>query len=469
MRRATILVVDDHIAVCDFLQQALTDDGYDVRIAQSGRAASEAVRQIRPDLVVLDLRLPDVSGVAAYQCIRDHDADVPVIALSTPADQDAALRTLQAGALGFVQKPVNIDYLGVLIGKALNGSQGSRELTIARRRAAEEFDRAFVRGDSPAILAVLAITEQIARSTSPLVLLQGEAGSGKRTLAAYIHRLSARQNGPFLEVNCSAIPEAMLERELFGAAGDRPGLFELSESGTLCLTRIESMSLRLQDQLAKVLDSGSFPRPGHRTESPLAARIIVTTACDFTNSGQRGILHPSLAKRIAEVPIRVPALRERGRDAEQFAVHFTAEFGGCFAKNFRELSDDAKAALAEYPWPGNVRELRNLLERVILLESGEVVQAGMLGLPTSVTDVTSGDALARLTRVLKSPGFPDQGLPTEDLLNDLERTLIERAAEAAHGNQTRTAQLLGMKRDRLRYRMKQFGLQMLTQRDREAA
>lgn len=469
MRRATILVVDDHKAVCDVLQQALSEDGYDVRTAHSGREAVEALQQARPELILLDLRLPDVQGLGALQTIRAHDADVPVIALITPADQEIAIRALQAGALAYIQKPVNLDYLEVLVQKALGSSSGGRELSVLRRRSAEESDRSFVRGDSPAMLAVLVIAEQIARSTSPVVLLEGEAGSGKSTLAAYMHRISARQAGPFLEINCSGFPSAVLERELFGAGGDRPGLFELADNGTLCLSQIDGLPGPLQETVLRVLEKGTLPRAGQRTEAEFSARIIATTSLELTPAAARGTMHAGLARRLTAVPIRLPALRGRGDDVVLLARQFIAEFSAAFAKKFTTFSPDALTALGEYPWPGNVRELRNLLERVILLESGEIVQAGMLGLPTSVTDVTSGDALSRLTRVLKSPGFPDQGLPTEDLLNDLERTLIERASEAAQGNQTRTAQLLGMKRDRLRYRMKQFGLQMLPQRDREAA
>jgi DNA-binding NtrC family response regulator len=470
MNQARILVVDDHDSIRHFLARALEDEGYEVTAVASARAALEAAGRDLPDLVILDLRLPDVNGLSALERLKALDSALPVIILTAFGEVESAVRAMKLGACDYLNKPVNLEQLSVAVSKALESQRTRRELQHLRKRDGERYALDFVRGESPAIQSVYAVAEQVARSGTTTVLIEGESGTGKELVANLIHRASPRRDGPFLEINCAAIPKDLLESELFGhergaftdARSAKQGLLELADGGTLFLDEVGEMNLTLQAKLLKVLEKMTFKRVGGTKDITVSVRVVSATNQDLTQAVAAGLFREDLYYRLKVVPIRLPALRERGPDILHLARHFLLTFAQAFNKQFRALTPEAEEALLSYPWPGNIRELKNLMERVVLLESGEVLDASMLRLPAtapmSPTALAQDDAVARIAQILGSPRLPDSGVSAEEILDELERRLILKASEQTGWNQTRTAALLGMRRDRLRYRMKLFGL-----------
>jgi DNA-binding NtrC family response regulator len=467
--KATVLVIDDDETIRHFLPRELKAEGYQVLTADSGRAGLQVLEKEPADLVLLDIRLPDMTGIQVLEKIRAQWPEQIVVMLTGEPEHETAVQAMRLGARDYLTKgkPIREELLLVLE-RELEARQLGREVQHHRQEKSQKFSREFVRGLSAAMEAVYTVVDQVAESDSTSVLIEGESGTGKELIAHRIHELSARRDKPLLEVNCAAIPRELLESELFGhekgaftdARQQKQGLLELANGGTLFLDEVGEMSLTIQVKLLRVLERMTFKRVGGTKDITVSVRVISATNQNLETMVREQRFREDLYFRLKVVPIRVPPLRERREDILPLARHFLAQFNRQFGKSFEAIDPGAEQVLLSYPWPGNIRELRNLFERIVLLSQGTRILTQHL--TTAIAPQPArGDAtsLDTLRSVLEEGQIPDGGFDLEGVLGQIEREIIQRALDRSSGNQSRTAGLLQMKRDKLRYRMKLYGFQ----------
>jgi two-component system response regulator AtoC len=463
MSKATILVVDDQDSIRHFVSKALEDDGYTVRTAESVRETRQSIEQDMPDMMLLDLKLPDGTGIELLREIKRLQPEVPIILMTAFGEVETAVEAMSAGAYWFVKKPFQNEELLALVARALESQRLWLELRRLRHHAFADED--YLHSCSPSMQEAYGIAEQVSRGDNTSVLIDGESGTGKEYFANLIHRMSARHDKPFVEINCAAIPRELLESELFGhekgaftdARTQKMGLMELANGGTLFLDEIGEMSPMLQVKLLRVLERRTFKRVGGTKDVTVNLRVISATNQDLEKMVREGGFREDLYYRLKVVPLWVPPLRDRRDDIMPLARLFMDRFARQFKKTFRDISPAAEQLLCNYAWPGNIRELRNLFERTMLLETGEVVEPQHLKLSPRArpnNDVTFGQ---RIDGILNG-SLNDGAIPFEPLVEELERALILRASYATKWNQSRTAEMLNLKRDKLRYRMKLYQL-----------
>jgi len=464
MSKVNILVVEDQDSIRHFVVKALEDEGHAVTGVASVREARVAVERDMPDLAFLDLKLPDGNGLELLREIKRVQPEVAVILMTAFGELETAVEAMSAGAFWFVKKPFQNEELLALVTRALESQKLWLELRRLRHHAFADED--YLHSSSTPMQEAYAIAEQVARGDTTSVLIEGESGTGKEYFANLIHRMSARHDKPFVEINCAAIPSELLESELFGhekgaftdARAQKLGLMELASGGTLFLDEIGEMAPMLQVKLLRVLERRTFKRVGGTKDITVNLRVISATNQDLERRVREGAFREDLYYRLKVVPLYVPPLRERREDILPLSRLFMERFARQFKKPFREVSPAAERLLTEYGWPGNIRELRNLFERTVLLENAEVLEPKHLKLaPRSrpAAESTLGQRIDELTN--SAP--PSGGIPFEALVEELERALILRASYATKWNQSRTAELLQLKRDKLRYRMKLYQLQ----------
>jgi DNA-binding NtrC family response regulator len=463
MSKAHVLVVDDQDSIRHFVSKAFESEGYTVRTTGSVKESREAIEAQMPDLVVLDLKLPDGTGIELLKHIKRTDPEVGVILMTAFGDLETAVESMNAGAFWFVKKPFQNEELLALAARALESQKLRLELRRLRHKAFADED--YLHSASPAMQESYAIAEQVALGDTTTVLIEGESGTGKEYFANLIHRISARHDQPFVEINCAAIPSELLESELFGhergaftdARAQKLGLMEIANGGTVFLDEIGEMSPMLQVKLLRVLERRNFKRVGGTKDIMVNLRIISATNQDLDLRVREGAFREDLYYRLKVVPLYVPPLRERKEDIVPLSQLFMGRFARQFKKSFREISPAAERLLLDYPWPGNIRELRNLFERTVLLETGEVLEPRHLRLTPRARPAAEGTLGQRIDDLLNG-ALPGGGIPFETLVEELERSLILRASYATKWNQSRTADLLNLKRDKLRYRMKLYEL-----------
>jgi len=466
MAKASILIIDDDETIRYFLPRDLEAEGFQVVTAETGQSGLKALERETVDLVLLDIRLPDLSGIEVLQRIRESWPDQIVVMLTGEPDHETAVQAMRLGARDYLTKgkPIREELL-LVIERELSSQQLGREVQHHRRERSQKFSREFVRGQSAAMERVYTIVDQVAGSESTSVLIEGESGTGKELIAHWIHDRSARRDKPMLEVNCAAIPRELLESELFGhekgaftdARQQKQGLLELANGGTLFLDEVGEMSLTIQVKLLRVLERMTFKRVGGTKDITVSVRVISATNQNLETMVREQRFREDLYYRLKVVPIRVPPLRERREDILPLARHFLDQFNRAFNKSFRGIEPDAERILLSYPWPGNIRELRNLFERIVLLNQGEQILAQHLNAAISVPTSKTDTSLSVLRQIVESGQFADSGIDLETALGEVEREVIQRAFDWTRGNQSRTATLLQMKRDKLRYRMKLYG------------
>ena len=466
--KPVILLVDDEDTIRLFLEKTLREEGYEALTAATGAEALEITRSELPDLVLLDLKLPDMSGLDVLRQIKEEVPEVCVIMLTAFGDIETAVTAMKKHAFDFVSKPVNLEQLLITIEKGLESRKLTRELFELRRRFKLDVGDDYVPGESQQMKEIYEVVKRVAQSDTTTILIQGESGTGKEMIATMIHRYSSRRDQPFLEVNCASLPEELLESELFGhekgaftdAKSQKVGLLELANKGTLFLDEIGEMSLTIQVKLLRVLERMTFRRVGGTKDIKVSVRIISATNSDLESGIQRKAFREDLYYRLKVVPVFIPPLRERKEDLYLLLKHFLNHFNKQFNKNFRDVEDAAYDLILNYRWPGNIRELKNMVERVVLLEDDTVLRADHI--PQSIRQGTAPSkelsAVRRIEAAMSRP-FPDEGMALEELMDGIERELISKAMREAGGNQSRAARFLQLNRDKIRYRLKNLHME----------
>ncbi len=466
--KPVVLLVDDEDTIRMFLEKTIKDEGYESLTAATGAEALEISRRELPDLILLDLKLPDMNGIEVLTRIKDEMPDICVVMLTAFGDIETAVSAIKKGAFDFVSKPVNLEQLLLTIEKGLNSQKLTRELFQLRRRVKNEFDDQYVPGDSPKMKEIYEIVKAVAMSDTTTVLIQGESGTGKEIIANLIHKNSPRHDKPFLEINCASLPDELLESELFGhekgaftdAKSQKTGLLELANKGTLFLDEIGEMNLTIQVKLLRVLEKMSFRRVGGTKDINVSVRIISATNRDLAAEVEKRNFREDLYYRLKVIPIDIPALRDRKEDIYLLVKHFLNRYNKQFKKNFQDIDDETFELLRSYKWPGNIRELKNAIERIVLLEDDVILRKEHL--PESI--IAGSDANRefpfndRIGVALGRP-YPEEGIPFENLMKNVEKELIKKAMKEANNNQSKASRLLRLNRDKLRYRLKHFDIE----------
>lgn len=455
-----ILVVDDEKMIRWSLGEALRGWGYQPVEADTAAAAIALFDAEAPNAVLLDINLPDGSGLDVLRQIRRRQSDAVVIMITANVLVDETIAALRGGAYDFIGKPINLEELQVAIRNGIEAGRLRKEISLFRRERLEQFSFDQIVGESPSMREMLELAHKVAESEVSSVLLQGESGTGKDLVAKAIHYHSTRANSPFIAINCAALPGTLIESELFGyekgaftdAKARKEGLFEQAEGGTLFLDEIGELELSLQAKLLRVLEEGSFRRVGGLKDLPLDVRVIAASNRDLRTEGEAGRFRSDLFYRLSVIQIDIPPLRERGDDVRLLAEHYLASFKERLRKNIDSISLAALETFSNYEWPGNVRELRNVIERAMILEDGDEISAKYL--PRNMTEDghLTGSAAADGTQPGNHFRLPPKGVS----LDEVEMSLVRQAIERSDGNQTKAAELLGISRDQLRYRLKKL-------------
>ena len=462
MAKEKILIVDDEQLIRWTLTEALRTWGYASVEAPSVSAAIQAFEAEQPAAVLLDVNLPDGSGLDALREFKRRQPDAVIIMMTGNVMVSDTIAALRGGAYDFIGKPINLEELQVTIRNGIEAQSLRKEVRSIRRERASQFSFDQIVGQSPGMQEMFQLARKVAESEVSSVLLQGESGTGKDLVAKAIHYGSRRADAPFIAINCAAIPATLIESEMFGyekgaftdAKGRKEGLFEQAEGGTLFLDEIGELELSVQAKLLRVLEEGSFRRVGGLKDIPLDVRVIAASNRDLKAESEAGRFRLDLYYRLSVIQIDIPALRERGDDIITLAEHYVAHFNQRLRKRVRGFSPEVIEIFRHYDWPGNVRELRNVIERVMILEDGDLITSTYLprglGKDETETEIKTSSP--------SPPSSPSHfSLPAEGItLDEVEMSLVRQALERSGGNQTRAAELLGISRDQLRYRLKKL-------------
>src|SRR5438093_3758457 len=449
--KPTILVVDDEPGVRSALGGVLRDEGYAVEAVGSGEECLERVTRGAVDLIMLDVWLPGMDGLATFARLRERQVDSQVVIISGHGNIESAVRAIKMGAFDFVEKPLSLDKTVLVVANALR----QRTLEAENRALRARVDRQYTMvGESAAIRQV---RDQIAMAapTNGRVLIYGENGTGKELVARGIHMSSRRRSGQFVEVNCAAIPEELFESELFGhvrgaftgAVADRRGKFEVADGGTMFLDEIGDMSLKTQAKVLRVLQEQTMEAVGGSTSIKVDVRVLAATNKDLQGEIRAGRFREDLYFRLSVIPIFVPPLRDRQEDIPLLADHFMSEFAREYGRRVKNFEPGAVSVLQQYPWPGNVRELRNVIERLMIMVPGDAIAQSDLAFldhEAAAPPEVAPSSGTRLTLAAARERF--------------ERELILRTLAEQQGNMSRTAEVLGVERSNLYRKMKAFGI-----------
>jgi DNA-binding NtrC family response regulator len=447
---ATILIVEDEAKMRRLLELNLGEDGFDTRSAADAEAGLNLLQNEPVDLVLTDLKLPGMGGLEFLHAVKRANAALPVIVMTAFGSVETAVEAMKAGASDYVLKPFSLAEMRMVVHKELDVRRLRDENRSLREQLGKRYDYPNIIARSPKMQEVLATVERVA-ATNSTVLIGGESGVGKDLIAHLIHQRSRRSGGPFIKINSTAIPENLLESELFGyekgaftgATTSKPGKFELADKGTLFLDEIGDVPAATQVKLLRVLQERSFERLGGTRTLKVDVRLVAATNRDLRAALEEGTFRQDLYYRLNVVPIDIPPLRDHKEDIPDLVNLFVERFAREAGKDIGGVSPDALAALMAFHWPGNVRELENIIERGVALSNGGVLQASDIHLDSTRT---------------KAPGDAHALLPEGMTLEQWEDEMIREALRRANGNKSQAARLLGLSRNALRYRLSKIGI-----------
>jgi two-component system, NtrC family, response regulator AtoC len=453
----TILIIEDDQFFNKFLSESLTDKGYRVHAAKTGAEGLEIVQALRPDLVLLDLMLPDVSGLEVLEKIRETYETPQVIMLTGHGSIETAIEAIKLGASDYLTKPIREDELILSIKKNLKHLDLIREIEYLKEADRKKFNFNYLVGRSPKMNEVYRLALFVAQSDTATVLIEGDSGTGKEYLARFIHYRSARGDEPFVEINCAAIPENLMETELFGyepgaftdARVRKRGQFELASKGTVFLDEIGEMSVFLQAKLLRFLDTMTYKRVGGTTDIKLDTRVIAATNKELDRAVENGEFRKDLYFRLKVMHLQLPSLKERKEDIELFAAVFLEEYSKNLKKKVAGFSDSAMEWLNRYDWPGNIRELKNVIERAVIVSDGPTINTRHLSIDAN--GKTPADSPV-------PPVIPEEGVDLNEIVDRVSTDLISKALAQTGGNRSRAARLLSIPRQVLLYQMKKLGM-----------
>lgn len=451
-----LLIVDDEQSMREFLEIMLSQDGYDVMTASTGEEGIEIYRKEAPDLVLTDVRMPGMSGLDLIREIHSIDPTAPTIAITAYASADDAIRALREGAYDYISKPFQLDDLRIVIRNALEAQHFTQENLASLQSPDKAYRLGEIIGKSSEMVEIFDLVLKVAPSKAT-VLIEGESGTGKELFAKAIHERSARAAMPFITVNCTAIPETLLEAELFGhvkgsftgAVANKVGLVEAAHTGTLFLDEVGDIPFSTQPKLLRFLQEREFRRIGETEDRKVDVRVIAATNRNLEKAMEKGEFREDLYYRLNVIRMRIPALRERDDDIPLLAEHFLKKYSREQGKKIHKISSLALRVLSNYQFPGNVRELENVIERCVTLEQSDQLTAEHLPqkLVEQSRQISTGEV-----------DIPPDGIDLHQVTESVERKLISRALEIAGGDRARASRLLGITLRSLRYRLMKLGM-----------
>lgn len=452
----TILIIDDEEFLCAGLKEGLTDEGYVVNTAGMGDVGVLMAKRDNPSLVLLDYKLPDMDGLEVLGQLSAIDPAPVTILMSGQGNVDTAVEAIKKGAYDFIEKPFSLDKLKVIVKNALDNARLKRNLDMRLKTEQKEYGFHSIIGKSEAVKNIIELFEKLVTTDPKTILIGGESGTGKGLAAKVLHHNGVRAEKPIIELNCAAIPETLLESELFGhEAGSftdakkmKTGILEDANGGTIFLDEIGDMSPTLQAKLVKVVEERTFRRIGGKRDIKVDVRVVAATNKDLKSLVENNQFREDLYHRLNVLSFEMPALRDRKEDIPFLTDHFVSYFNVDLSKNITEIPEEIRKTFLNYNWPGNVRELRSTIERAVLLSEDKVLNPRYLKLE-------DGESL----KVQNSEEKMVIDVPIEDAsLYQIEKKVIIKALDLNNWNQTKTAEMLGITREVLRYRMKKWGL-----------
>lgn len=446
--KGNILVVDDERSMRDVLEIFLRNEGYNVTTAKDGKTAIEAIQKDIFDLVITDLKMPKTSGLDLLKSVKEISQNIVVIIITAFGTTESAVEAMKLGAFDYIQKPFKMDDIRLVVNNALEKQRLNEDVSILKEQVRGSSLENII-GESPAVFELFSLIRKFATSDAN-VLVTGESGTGKELVAKAIHNLSPRMERHFVAINCAAIPEGLLESELFGymkgaftgAGANKKGLFEIADKGTLFLDEISEMPLNLQAKLLRVIEDRTFRRVGGLSDIKVDVRIISASNRDIRSIVDKGLFREDLYFRLNVLSIDVPPLRERREDIPLLAKYFLKKF----SVNKVGFSDEAIEALENYQWKGNVRELENIIERIALLCDNAII--GVEHLPEEI----------RSAEVIEHIRMPSDGINFEKMMEDIEKSYLVQALEKTNGVKTEAAKLLNLSFRSFRHKLKKYGL-----------
>ena len=454
----TLFIVDDEKTIREGITAYIEDD-YTIFTYETAEDALDAFKKNKPDLVLLDIGLPGMDGITALGRFKSLEADVAVIMITAYEDVGSVIQSMKQGAYDYIVKPLQMEGLEVTIANALKTIRLRREIKLLQEGRIKKEVPFFI-GESQVIHDIMAYIEKVAKSPDTPVVILGETGTGKELLASTIHYRSPNFAGPFITVNCAAIPKDLIESELFGyekgafsGAGPngKKGLIELADKGTLFLDEVGDLNLDAQAKLLRFMENGEFYRVGSTVKHHISTRIVSATNKNLEEMIEKEKFRSDLYFRISVITIQVPALNQREGDVEIFAEHFLKFFNAKFGRNLTGIREDALAMLRQYKWKGNVREMKNMMERGVLTADGPELAPSDLGLNQAMTGGLSSDIPP-----LELPPLSQDGVDLAVMKAYMDEYYFSRAMELAKGNETRAARLLNMKHHSFRYQYKKI-------------
>jgi DNA-binding NtrC family response regulator len=447
---SSILIVEDEVKLLRLLELNLAEEGHDVFLAGDAEQGLKILRQESIDLVLTDLKLPGISGLEMLQEIKQNHALLPVIVMTAYGTVETAVEAMKAGAGDYVLKPFSLEEIKLIVRKELQVHQLIEENRSLREALGKRYEFRNIVAHSAAMQAVLATVDRVAPANST-VLLGGESGVGKDLIARAIHQHSRRASGPFVKINCTSIPENLLESELFGyekgaftgAATSKPGKFELADKGTVFLDEVGDVPPTIQVKLLGVIQERQFERLGGTKTLKVDVRLVAATNRDLRAALEQGTFREDLYYRLNVVPISIPPLREHKEDIPHLVTHFVQKFAEESRKPIRGVTPEALERLMQFHWPGNVRELENIIERAVAFSNGNMLEADDIRLDVSP---------------FKNPSLNLPLLPEGMTLEQWEDRLIQEAVQRSGNNKSQAARMLGLSRNALRYRLSKMGL-----------